>query len=67
MQQVVIDEADFFFSSDRDYEDIVKFHTFLNPDGPDKPKKNAYYQYILFSATYKDEVKDKISTIIKEA
>ena len=38
LKQIVIDEADTFFSSDRDYDQLKTLHKTLNGD-----KENSYY------------------------
>lgn len=73
LQVVVIDEADYFFGNERNYEEILQFHKLLNPQST-KDKKTGeeilaepFYQYVLFSATYNDDVKQKIGKLIREA
>jgi superfamily II DNA/RNA helicase len=57
---LVIDEADFFFGDTNNYTEMTQFHN-------DFIKNLKGVQYILFSATYTEEVKEKISKIVTEA
>ena len=61
---IIIDEADVFFTDDRNYEVIKKLHQY-------KHVKDTQPQWILFSATYpsneNEEIQKKIGSIIEEA
>jgi superfamily II DNA/RNA helicase len=59
---IIIDEADVFFSNERDFADIKTLHNTIM--GKDKKLK---YQYVLFSATYTETIKERISFLAKEA
>ena len=57
---LVIDEADFFFADQKNNDEMIAFNnTYL------KSLKNV--QYVLFSATYTEDVKQKIGNIVVEA
>jgi superfamily II DNA/RNA helicase len=57
----VIDEADLMFNESQNYETLETYHNNI------VKKLEQKMQYILFSATYTPETKEKISTIIAEA
>lgn len=61
LKAVVIDEADWFFGTEHQ-QDFKALSEIV-----DKRLKDKKIQYILFSATYPEEVKQAIFTIIKEA
>jgi len=57
----VVDEADVFFNEVRNYEylkEVVSKHV---------SQIEPRVQYILFSATYPEEIKEKIGELTKEA
>ena len=60
LRVVVIDEADFFFEDENNNKSLMQLHAYLQ-------KLELKYQYVLFSATYPEEVSEKISEIVKEA
>ena len=55
----MVDEADVFFREERNFQYLTEVVT-KHISKLEKP-----VQYILFSATYPEEIKQKISTIVK--
>jgi superfamily II DNA/RNA helicase len=56
----VVDEADFFFSDTKNHKELMALHGQLHA-------MKLKIQYILFSATYPEEVSESISNILEEA
>lgn len=56
---MVIDEADWFFSKEQDFKALNGICS--------KHFADKKIQYVLFSATYPEEVKELISKIVREA
>ena len=65
LKVVGFDEADTFFKSQTDYDDLVSFNETLNTtlkgDHPEQPCKA---QKIFFSATYTDDALSKAELIV---
>jgi ATP-dependent RNA helicase DeaD len=62
LKVVVVDEVDVFFSDPRNKDQILEFHKKI----ADRIK-NKSIQYVLFSATYPDQVFKDIGELVDEA
>jgi superfamily II DNA/RNA helicase len=61
LRMVIIDEADRFFTEQKDIDILSKMSK------PTMPFGQKGVQWVLFSATYNDDVKENISLYVKEA
>ena len=61
LKVIVVDEADIFFGDERNFRDLELLNNKYFS------KINSKIQWILFSATYPDEISDRIYKIVKDA
>lgn len=62
LKAVVVDEADVFFSDQRNKDELMRLHNLI----ADRIKSRAT-QYIMFSATYPEKVYEQVGSLVDEA